>query len=319
MILSFFVNYGIFSLFLVLTLLETGVALLALVNYEKYGSRIMKYIVPIWEVNGTFIAFYVVNLEVTYPKLMTLVGTIYIAPVMAALIIFMAHNSYLAYSEYIGRKKPERRFMKVYGVSMMLVTFIAVSVLTSSVSGISVGVSSNTIDLYRMFINGFNLAYFLGIVLITAGLTALFFRARTAFRYLPSALVMAGFAVIWAATYAYVPYIAANFATHFEFMILLVGLILSANFVALRDRIRTARILGLVVTYLAVMYYGALQYPYFFGKRIDSSALVNSGIMTHYANMVTTAGGILLLIGMVALAYYSYLRPERKKSDRTGM
>ena len=102
MFLSYFINYGIFSAMLSLLLLETGASMLVLLDYRKYIETVLKYIVPIWEINGTFIAFYVVNLEATYPYMVKLIGTIYVAPVLAGLIIFMAHNAYLAYSEYVS-------------------------------------------------------------------------------------------------------------------------------------------------------------------------------------------------------------------------
>lgn len=318
MISSYFINYGVFSAFLLLTLMETGVALLAVIDYEKYKPAIMKYIVPIWEINGTFIAFYLVNLEITYPHLITLVGTIYIGPVMAALIIFMAHNAYIAYSEYIGKKDPERRYMMVYGVSMLLVAFIAVSVLASSISGISINVASMTINLPAMFINGFSLVYFVAVVLITTGVSAIFFGVKSRIRYLPSALFVAGILIMWGITAVYVPYIVSHFSTAFEYVLIIVAAFIAANYAASRGKARTGRILALAATYSSIMYYGLLEYPYFFGKRVYVGSLLNSSVMTGYANIVTAVGGTLLGLGMLLFAYYSYIKPDNADTKGTG-
>ncbi|MDE1856294.1 MAG: hypothetical protein KGH49_03620, partial [Candidatus Micrarchaeota archaeon] len=84
----YLVNYFIFSVFITLFLLEVGSAILALFSYGAYRDKLRRYLLPIWEVDGTFAAFYLVNFEVTYPTLLGIVGTIYILPLLLAAAFF---------------------------------------------------------------------------------------------------------------------------------------------------------------------------------------------------------------------------------------
>ncbi len=317
MLTSFFINYGIFSAMLTLLLVETGASVLVLLNYSRYIDRVLKYIVPIWEVNGTFVAFYLVNLEATYPYMVKLIGTVYIAPVLAGLIIFMAHNAYLAYSEYIGKEEPKRLYMKIYSTSMVLVAFIAVSILTSAVSGIGINPGKMSISLLTMFLNGYNILMFIGIVLITLSSTLMFFNARISnWNFTPLLLAAIGIIVVGIASLIYVPYIAADFDRLYLYLIPAIGLLIVASVLNLGLNRRFTRVATVSFLLYGIMYFGVLQYPYFFGETIDAGTIVNSSALVPYVNWITLLGGIFLVAILTVFAYYTYLKPE--DGFRTG-
>lgn len=309
---AYFINYTIFSAFLVLTLLETGSALLLLLSYNQYLERVMRYIVPIWEINGTFAVFYLVNLEATYPSIVKLVGTIYVAPVLAALIIFMAHNAFLAYSEYIRKERPRRTYIRIYSLSMVLVAFIAVSVLTSSVSGIGISIANSSITLSSMFLNGFNILVFIGVLLITLSVTMLFFRVETAGKALtPIVLILGGVAFVGVGAYIYVPYITADIASMFLYMIPTLIMFIVSALLYTGVHARLAKGLAALGLYCGIMFFGLLQYPYFFGKAVNAVNVVNTGQLAYYVNLITLLGGIFLASLLVVFTYYSYIKANQ--------
>ena len=59
--LIFETNYAIFSIFASLLITEIIGAIVILLFYDAAKSKVLEYAVPIWEVTGTFAAFWVVT------------------------------------------------------------------------------------------------------------------------------------------------------------------------------------------------------------------------------------------------------------------
>ena len=313
--ISYFINYGIFSAFILLFLLEVGVGLLSLIAFGKYREKLMRYIVPIWEINGTFGVFYVVNLEATYPSAVPLVGTIYVIPVILTITVFMAHNGYIAYAEYIGKTSQEALYMRIYGFSMLLVAFIAISMLTSSVSGIPINLKDGTIDLVMMFANYFNLLYFVGIALITVSVSMIFFEMKKPSKMLPIIFLLAAVVLIAVATSLYTPYIFANFLKYLLYFIVVLTILLVSYISYLKDYGIISKVMVVLGTYSAIMYYGLLEYPYFFNGQVNALALMNSSVMTEYINAITLIGGVLTAMFITVFVYFSYFRNIVNEND----
>ncbi len=313
--ISYFINYGIFSAFILLFLLEVGVGLLSLIAFGKYREKLMRYIVPIWEINGTFGVFYVVNLEATYPSAVPLVGTIYVIPVILTITVFMAHNGYIAYAEYIGKTSQEALYMRIYGFSMLLVAFIAISMLTSSVSGIPINLKDGTIDLVIMFANYFNLLYFVGIALITVSVSMIFFEMKKPSKMLPIIFLLAAVVLIAVATSLYTPYIFANFLKYLLYFTVVLTILLVSYISYLKDYGIISKVMVVLGTYSAIMYYGLLEYPYFFNGQVNALALMNSSVMTEYINAITLIGGVLTAMFITVFVYFSYFRNIVNEND----
>ena len=306
--ISYFINYGIFSAFILLFLLEVGVGLLSLISFGNYREKLMRYIVPVWEINGTFGVFYVVNLEATYPSAVPLVGTIYVIPVILAITAFMAHNGYIAYAEYIGKPSQEALYMRIYGFSMLLVAFIAISMLTSSVSGISIDLKDGSINLVMMFANYFNILYFAGITLMTVSVSMIFFEMKKPSKVLPIVFLLAAVALIAVATLLYTPYIFANFLQYLLYFVVVLAILLVSYILYLKDYGIASKVMVVLGTYSAVMYYGLLEYPYFFNGQVNAIELMNSSVMTEYINAITIIGGVLAAAFITVFVYFSYFK-----------
>ena len=48
-----------------------------LFNWEKSNSKVISYITPVWEITGTFAAFFVVAADFAFPKIIIPLASIY--------------------------------------------------------------------------------------------------------------------------------------------------------------------------------------------------------------------------------------------------
>jgi cytochrome d ubiquinol oxidase subunit II len=317
---SFFINYGVLAAFLVLFLIEVGMAFLAAINYDKFKGLIMPYIVPIWEINGTFAVFYVVNLEATYPSLVPAVGTLFVAPLIFAFVLYAVHNGFLAYSEFIEKKEPERIFMTIYGVATLIVAFVAVSMLTASVSAIGVSLKTLSITSYMFFLNGFNIMYFIAIFFLVLTITFILFNVKMVSKLLPLLFLVIALVFLFVPTYIYTRYIFNNFL-HYYPIFIVVLLILVGSFLLyyLEKYPLVSKALLVLGSYASIMYFGGLEYPYFFNGAINASAATVSGPIGVAEDYITVIGGLSVVIFMVVFVYLSYFVKEGKiKKIRAG-
>ena len=310
---QFFVNYGVLSAFLVLFMIEVGMAFLAAVDYNKFRGVIMPYIVPIWEINGTFAVFYVVNLEATYPSLVPAVGTLFVAPLIFAFVLYAVHNGFLAYSEFIEKKEPERLFMTIYGFSTLIVAFVAISMLTSSISAIGVSLKTLSITSYTFFLNGFNIMYFIAIFFMVLTITFILFNVKMISKFLPLLFLVIALVFLLVPTYIYTRYIFNNFL-HYYLIFIVVLLIFVGSFLLYyiekyRLVSKTLLILG---SYASIMYFGALEYPYFFNGAINASAATVSGPIGVIEGYITIIGCTFVVTFMSVFVYLSYFVKEGK-------
>jgi cytochrome d ubiquinol oxidase subunit II len=311
--IPFFVNYGILAAFLVLFMFEVGMAFLAVLNYEKFKGLIMPYIVPIWEVNGTFAVFYVVNLEATYPTLVPAVGTLFVAPLIFSFVIYAVHNGFLAYSEFIEKKEPERLFMVIYGISTLIVAFVAVSMLTSSVSAIGISLKTLSITSYTFFLNGFNIMYFIGIFFLVLTITFILFSVKIISKLLPLVFLVIALVFFFVPTYIYTHYIFNNFL-HYYPVFLIIFLLYAVSFLLYYlERYRlVSKALLVLASYASIMYFGVLEYPYFFNGAVNASAATVSGPISVAEDYITVIGGASVVIFMSVFVYLSYFVKEEK-------
>ncbi|MCL6090120.1 MAG: hypothetical protein M1393_03675, partial [Candidatus Thermoplasmatota archaeon] len=199
--------------------------------------------------------------------------------------------------------------------SMLLVAFIAISMLTSSVSGIPINLKDGTIDLVIMFANYFNLLYFVGIALITVSVSMIFFEMKKPSKMLPIIFLLAAVVLIAVATSLYTPYIFANFLKYLLYFIVVLTILLVSYISYLKDYGIISKVMVVLGTYSAIMYYGLLEYPYFFNGQVNALALMNSSVMTEYINAITLIGGVLTAMFITVFVYFSYFRNIVNEND----
>lgn len=304
----YFLNWLIFSAFATLFIVEVGIALLALFNYRHYRDEIRKYLLPIWEVDGTFAGLYLVNFEITYPALLGLFGQLYIAPLLLAGIFFILRSVFVVYSEYTDSPDKENLYVKIYAISTLIMVLIAGSVLNSGISGIGVSTQSSTINILQTMLNPFNIMMLIGVLLTALFVVSSCFKVERVYNYGIVYLLIA-FALFAAAIYSYVPLIFANLMNkvYLVGVSLLIGII--AAIMQLR-RIRYANHITILWLFASLNLFGAIIYPYIFGNTQITNYIASQEASGPIV-WITIIGGALVLAALSYLIYLTYGKKEK--------
>ncbi|MEM0154371.1 MAG: cytochrome d ubiquinol oxidase subunit II [Methanothrix sp.] len=307
MSIMFSINYLIFSVFLTLFGLEVGIAITMLLEYDKHKENMKRFLMPLWEVTGTFAIFYIVNLEATVPSLLMLLGTVFVVPLLVAAVFFILRNAFLSYSEYMGDKRSEKLYLHIYAIATLLVAFIAISVLDSGISGIGINASAYSINMLKMFANSFNILMFIGIALLSIFVAAAFFDVRE-YKWFPGLAAVLGIIAIAVATHSAMGYLFyAAFGPGLPYLIGLL-ILLGIGLYLYYSGKKYAKYVALVWFFLAVNFFGFVQSPYILGGAVDINGYLATGPMAFYVNLVTLIGGIILVASLVFMVYVSYIK-----------
>jgi cytochrome d ubiquinol oxidase subunit II len=306
MSLPYLINYGIFSVFMALLLLEGAFAITSLLAYEKYKRKLMRYITPIWEVNGTFAVFYIVNFEATFPKLLGVGGTIYAVPLLLAAALIILRNAFLIYGQYIGRMKEEKRYLRVYAVATLAALILTLSVLSSSMSGIGVNLSSVSAT-PSMYLNPFNVIVIVSALLISVSLAASVFQIDKIRRigWIPLALAIV---FLYVGLSLFVSPVAANFGNVASRVALLALLVATLGVIQAKKWGHSGQFTIITLIY-GIMVLGAMQYPYTLGA-LNITGFMNSSALSGPITLITLFGGIIVAASLSYLIYLSYLRKK---------
>jgi len=305
------INYFIFSIFFTLFVLEVGIALILLLEYEKYKDNLKRFLMPLWEVTGTFAIFYIVNLEAVVPSLLLLIGTIFVVPLLVAAIFFILRNAFLSYSEYMGDKISEQRYLHVYAISTIIVAFIVISVLDSGISGIAINASSYSINLLMMFVNPFNILMFLGIALLAVFIAAAFFRIRE-YKLFSILCAVLGIIAIAIAVHSSLNYLFDSaFNTGLPYLLGLLALLAVSLFMHYNGN-KYAKYISVLWFFLAVNFFCFMQGSYILGGTVNTNNYVATGAMAFYINVVTIIGGAILAASLIYMVYISYMKKAPK-------
>lgn len=296
------INYAIFSVFLTMFMIEIGFALVTLVNYNRYKSRINPLINPIWEVTGTFAIFYVLNFEVSYPTLVSVVGTAYAVPLLIAAIFIILRNVFLVLSGYIAEQRSERLFRLVYSISTLSAAVLVIAVLTSGVSG--AGISPSTSSLNSTFIiNPFTILMLIALLLLSLALANSLVKFDRFFKF-GIAIELIGFMFAYLAIIVYLP--GFNVLSHvaaFSVSMVLFGASLILQYVESKH----SGIFDIIFLILLINLFGLSVYPYIFGTTnitnyIATSALAGPEIL------ITAIGGTIVALSLAVLIYFNYVK-----------
>jgi cytochrome d ubiquinol oxidase subunit II len=302
----YLINYAVFAVFMVLLLLEGAFAITSIFAYEKYKKKLMRYITPIWEVNGTFAVFYIVNFEATFPKLLGVAGTIYAVPLLVAAALIIIRNSFLIYGQYVGETRKEARYLKIYAAATIVALILALSVMSSSLSGIGVNLSTATTNL-ALYLNPFNLIVIASALLISVSLAASVFHIDRLERmgWVPLA---AAIALIYIGISLFASPLLGNIWHSILGIALLVALVAALAVLQARRWSLSGVFTVLIVAY-GINVLGALQYPYVLGS-LNITNYMNSSALSGPIFAITLAGGAIVAIALSYLIYLSYLRKK---------
>ncbi len=302
-------NYAIFAVFFMLFILEIGIALGFLFAYKK-KDQMKRYLMPIWEVTGTFAVFYLVNFETTYPTAISLVGNIYIAPLLIAAIFFIFRNAFIAYSEYVGNITSEKTYLRIYSVATIITAFLVISVLSSGISGFGVNVTYATSNFLTLLFNPFNILIFVSVLLFAIFAVSVFFEIESMKR-IGFLCAFLGILITAFALYSYTYYAIKNEVFLWHSLVILFVLLISTMYMSIRKQ-KLAKYVALAWLFDAITYFGTLVYPFWFGTKTSPDNYLVNSVTGHYAALATAFGGLFLLIALAYFLYIIYVKKGKK-------
>ena len=298
-------NYGIFSVFAALLITEVIGSVVLLLFYDAAREKALGYLVPIWEVTGTFAAFWVVTGDMAYPTLLVPVAGIFAALLTVFLILLVARNASIVFGEFILKKDwlDPRRLYKGYAVTTVLLGVSALILISALVGGAGVlsnpSPLSNPFDLGAWMSSAGSWLFLLGTLLIGVGLAPVFFDIRPlAKKYFPLTVLGVLFSI--GGYYEYSPSLMS------WYLAIPSALTIAANLLYFSPRtapIVTNKALFVAVLSVIVFSLQVLVYPDFVGQAVSVDSLTTSGPMVSVFYAVTWAGGALLAAMIVVYLY----------------
>lgn len=299
------VIYALFSL-------EAGEAALYLLSYKSYRDKFSKYLSVSWEISGTFVVFYLVMLEVTYPGLLVPVGTLYSTPIILAAIFIIARNAFLAYSEYVKAPSEKVHDTKIYAATTLIAAFLFISILDSAISGFGVSLNGLSLNFLILLLNPYNICIFFAILLLAIAAVLIFFNLGSLKRTLTCILLSA--ALFITSFWTYNPYTFNAILSKPYYGI--VSLLIFVALIVLYAK-RDPKAKYLVIPWLASnsLLFQAYQYPYLFSGAINVTHFLPQQLSAYY-DLVISVIGIVFLAVMVAVLLYAHRISSKKGAKR---
>jgi cytochrome bd ubiquinol oxidase subunit II len=296
--LIFEINYGIFAIFASLLITEIIGSVVLLLFYDVAKNKVLEYIVPVWEVTGTFAAFWVVTGDFAYPGLLIPVATIFGALLTIFLILLVARNTTIVFAEFIIKKGwlDAKKLYKGYALSTILLGVTALILLSSLVSGAGVLSNPNPLGTAFNFLawasKTSSWLFVLGTLLIGVGLAPVFFDVKPlAKKYFIFTII--GVAISIGAYYAYSPGLVTAYIAIPSLLTIVANLLYFSKTTA---SIVTNKAVFITALSIIIFSLQPLIYPKFVGQAISIDSLTTNGAMALAFYEITLGGGVLLAI-----------------------
>jgi cytochrome d ubiquinol oxidase subunit II len=287
------VNYAIFAVFATLLITEIMGAVLLLTAWEATKRKVLDYIVPIWEITGTFGAFWVVTGDFAYPTLLIPVSKLFAPLLTIFLILFVARNASIAFGEFIIKKRwlDEVKLYKAYALSTIVLGLVLLVLVSALVGGQGVDLVTYSFSVASWATAG-SAVFVLGTLLLGAGLAPAFFDFAPLRRFILP-LTSAGIAL------SVLSYYLMSSALLTWWMAVPVLLTLAVGLLHLwpkTTRVVVNKALFISVMCIAVFSLQPLIYPKVIGQALAVDALTTSGTMADAFLSASVAGAILLAV-----------------------
>jgi cytochrome bd ubiquinol oxidase subunit II len=284
-------------------MVELGLAIISLFYYDKYKDQIKHAINPLWGVTGTFAVFYLINFEVSYPTLVSLIGTAYVIPLLLAAIFIILRNIFIVFSEYIGENRSERRFRIVYSLSTAIAAIILIAVLTSGISGIGINMSASSLNSAFLF-NPFSIMMLIALLLLSIFLANSIIKPTKFFKINLASSVL-GFAIGLVAVYVYLPNLHSGIQIYATIGVSIVLLAIS-TLLSFRQTKHLA-VFNIIFVLILINLLGLANYPYVFGN-VNSTGYMASSAIANASILITTIGGAIVSASLALFIYLNYIK-----------
>lgn len=304
----FYVNFAVFSVFLTLFITEMMGAVLLLLFYEKSRKSVLDYIVPIWEVTGTFAAFWVVTADFAYPSLLLPVASLFAATIIIFLILFVARNASISFAELIIRRGwlDEKKLYKMYSLFTLPIGLVVITVLSTIVSGRGISLSNYSFSLAAWISDPASILYVAGVLFTGIGLAPVFYSMEE-FRRLTVPLTSAGILLSAISLYLYSPSFITPMFLVPVLLTLVPPLLYQSRVTA--PLVSNKLVFGTVTAFI-IFSLNYIVYPTAFGGRLVVDEITAKGPMAEAFLLLSAAGAVI--IGLLMILYIVAARNARK-------
>jgi len=285
------VNYAAFAIFAALLITEIMGSVLLLVAWGAAREKVMDYIVPIWEITGTFGALWVVTGDFAYPSLLVPVAALFAPLLTVFLILFVARNASIVFGEFIIKKGwlDEVKLYRAYALSTIVLGLTVLVLLSALVGGQGVDLSAGTFSLASWVTAG-SVVFVLGTLLLAVGLAPAFFDLAP-FRRLVLPFTCLGMALSVLSYYL----MSASLLTWWMAVPVLLTLLAGLLYLWPRTtRILANKAVFILAVSIVVFSLQPLVYPKVIGQALPIDSVTTSGVMASTFLWITLIGGIVL-------------------------
>ena len=291
----FEVNFAAFSIFAALLITEIMGAVVLLVAWPARG-KVLGYLIPVWEVTGTFGAFWVVTGDFAYPTLLVPVASLFAPLLVVFVMLWVARSAFISFAEFITKRGwlDEAKLYRAYALSTLVIGVVVLVLLSSLVGGQGVDLAAGSFSLASWATAG-SLAFILGTLLLGVGFAPVFFDLQALKGYvLPFAVTGVVLSVL--------SYWLMSSALLTWWMSVPVLLTLLAGALYLSPR--TARVVtnkGVFLAALSVIIFSlqSLVYPDAVGQALPIDAVTTAGAMADAFTSMTLVGASLLAVMLI--------------------
>jgi cytochrome d ubiquinol oxidase subunit II len=304
-------NLIIFSVFFTVAATELMAASAILFRYKESEKKVFRFLLPIWEITGTFFVFYVVNLEGLAPDVLPLLAYSFISYILIFLILYVLRNTVIVSAENIWKNsRVNRRLLySAYAVVTFVLGAMVVMIYASFLGGHGLNYTAETFSLVSFLKFLPDDGFVIGIAVLFFGLAAVFYGLDVN-RFLPlivtaAGMIIAGISLLGlgdsnnTALFA-IPVI-------FTLLLPLLWIFPGTRYIAEKKLVFQ----GFIA--ISVFFLAYSQYPYLLGKTLLIPSILNNSAMQTQMFYATIIGGVILLL----LTYFFYdVYYESNKNDK---
>jgi len=288
----FEVNYAAFSVFATLLITEIMGAVGMLIAWPSRG-KVLDYLVPIWEVTGTFGAFWVVTGDFAYPALLVPVSAIFAPLLIVFLILWVARGASISFAEFITKRGwlDEEKLYKSYAVSTIVLGLVVLVLLSALVGGQGVNLTTGSFSIVSWATAG-SVVFIIGTLLLAVGLAPVFFDL-SALRNL--IIPLSGLGVVLSVLSYWL--MSPGLLTPWMAVPVLLTLAVGALYAwRMTSKLVTNKVAFLAMLSIIIFSLQPLVYPNAIGKALSIDAVTTTGAMADAFFSITAVGGILLAL-----------------------
>jgi cytochrome bd ubiquinol oxidase subunit II len=288
----FEVNYAAFSVFAALLISEIMGAVVLLIAWPA-KNKVLDYVVPMWEVTGTFGAFWVVTGDFAYPTLLIPVATIFTPLLIIFLLLWVARSASIAFAEFITKKGwlDEAKLYRAYAIATIALGLVVLVLLSSLVGGQGVNLTSGSFSVLSWITAG-NLAFVLGTLMLGVGLAPVFFDLQP-IRRLVLPFSGAGVAISVISYWLMSPSLITPWMAFPAILTLLAG---SLYLWPKTAKIVTNKAVFIAVLSAIIFSLQPLVYPNAIGQAVAIDSVTTQGAMAGAFLSMTAIGTLLLML-----------------------